>query len=301
MQENMECGGSSLCEAHLYRAHVSNVLQEEHTDITMHTWYSAALASLCLTQILALSTQILKMKNDGFKMALDFSAKKEIKIYENAEDILSLNTNHLLLYQDEKSIEDLIVLSILGRECCNLKNKVWLFREEINTGKIQYDAEGEEVFEWFSINQLTEWLSKDFSKESGKQRQFILNYCFAMSVLGNDFLPTSMTFRLKEGGHHRLLELVEKARKAATGGRLWTAGSGLDLKGWQTGLQYLSYGEEGRFKRAVEKKLMAKGDDTDPEDEPLRVKAFAFRPLRVGRTQSNMSTPAATAMTMSRS
>ena len=64
MQENMECGGSSLREAHLYRAHVSNVLQEEHTDITMHTWYSAALASLCLTQILALSTQILKMKNE---------------------------------------------------------------------------------------------------------------------------------------------------------------------------------------------------------------------------------------------
>jgi hypothetical protein len=53
--------------------------------------------------------EILKMKNDGFKMALDFGAKKEIKIYEKAEDILSLNTNHLLLYQDKKSIEDLIV------------------------------------------------------------------------------------------------------------------------------------------------------------------------------------------------
>ena len=53
--------------------------------------------------------EILKMKNDGFKMALDFGAKKEIKIYEKAEDILSLNTNHLLLYQDEKSIEDLIL------------------------------------------------------------------------------------------------------------------------------------------------------------------------------------------------
>ena len=35
--------------------------------------------------------------------------------------------------------------------------------------------------------------------------------------------------------------------------------------------------------------------------EPFRVNALAFRPLRVGRTQSNMSTPAATAMTMSRS
>ena len=53
--------------------------------------------------------EILKMKNDGFKMALDFGAKKEIKIYEKAEDILSLNKNHLLLYQDKKSIEDLIV------------------------------------------------------------------------------------------------------------------------------------------------------------------------------------------------
>ena len=65
MQENMECGGSSLREAHLYRAHVSNVLQEEHTDITMHTWYSAALASLCLnTNLGALNTNFENEKRE---------------------------------------------------------------------------------------------------------------------------------------------------------------------------------------------------------------------------------------------
>ena len=53
--------------------------------------------------------ELLKMRDEGYLMALDFGAKKEIKIYEKAEDILSLNTNHLLLYQDKKSIEDLIV------------------------------------------------------------------------------------------------------------------------------------------------------------------------------------------------
>ena len=41
-------------------------------------------------------------------MALDFGAKKQIKIYDKAEDVLTLNTNHLLLYQNQKSIEDLI-------------------------------------------------------------------------------------------------------------------------------------------------------------------------------------------------
>lgn len=51
--------------------------------------------------------ELLKMKDNGYKMALDFGSKKEIKIYDTAEDILTLNTNHLLLYQNKKTIEDL--------------------------------------------------------------------------------------------------------------------------------------------------------------------------------------------------
>ncbi len=150
---------------------------------------------------------------------------------------------------------------------------MWLFRERIERGEMVRNAVGEEQFEWFSIGVLEDAVCE--GRSVADRLPYLQDYCAAMMLLGNDFLPTSMTFRLKEGGHPRLLELVEKARKASTGGRLWSAEAGLDLKGWQAGIQYLSYGEEGRFKRAVEKKLMAKGNDNDPEDEPLRVRADA--------------------------
>ena len=47
------------------------------------------------------------MKNEGYKLALDLSAKREIKIYDTAEEVLELNINHLLLYQYDKSNDDL--------------------------------------------------------------------------------------------------------------------------------------------------------------------------------------------------
>jgi hypothetical protein len=46
--------------------------------------------------------EILQMKNEGYKMALDFGAKSPIKIYKTAEEILLLNTNLILTYQYEK-------------------------------------------------------------------------------------------------------------------------------------------------------------------------------------------------------
>jgi 5'-3' exonuclease len=103
---------------------------------------------------------------------------------------------------------DLIVLSILGRECEQLNNNIWLFREEINAGKITY-IEGEEVFEWFSINILRDWLSMEFKSEPIKQRNFILNYCFAMSILGNDFVPVSLGLKIRDDGHSELLDIIK--------------------------------------------------------------------------------------------
>ena len=51
--------------------------------------------------------ELLKMRDEGYMMALDFGNKAPIKIYQKAEEILSLNTNHLLLYQSDKEMEDL--------------------------------------------------------------------------------------------------------------------------------------------------------------------------------------------------
>jgi 5'-3' exonuclease len=104
---------------------------------------------------------------------------------------------------------DLIVLSILGHELCQYNNKIWLFREEVNAGKISYDILGEEVFEWFSINALKDWLSAEFSSDLVKQKAFILNYCFAMSVLGNDFLPSSLGLKIRDDGHSELLNIIQ--------------------------------------------------------------------------------------------
>jgi 5'-3' exonuclease len=102
---------------------------------------------------------------------------------------------------------DLIVLSILGQESCQLHNNIWLFREEVNTGKISYDDLGEEIFEWFSINALINWLAADF--DDTQKRIFILNYCLAMSVLGNDFLPSSLGLKIRDDGHAELLDIVK--------------------------------------------------------------------------------------------
>lgn len=104
---------------------------------------------------------------------------------------------------------DLIVLSILGRESCSLSNQIWLFREEIQAGSIVYDEMGEEQFEWFCIHALREWLCLNWKNDPLLQRQFILNYCFAMSVLGNDFLPSSLGLKIREDGHHELMDIIQ--------------------------------------------------------------------------------------------
>ena len=112
---------------------------------------------------------------------------------------------------------DLIVLSMLGHECCNLE-KIWLFREEMNAGKIIYDSVGNEIYNWFSIHELKKWIQSCSTPRSSictspctsrtNPRTFILNYCFALSILGNDFLPSSLGLKMREDGHSELLTIL---------------------------------------------------------------------------------------------
>jgi 5'-3' exonuclease len=103
---------------------------------------------------------------------------------------------------------DLIVLSILGRESCSLENHIWLFREEIQGGKMVYDSTGEEQFEWFSIDLLSGWIVEELEAKNEAKSKAILSYCFAMSVLGNDFLPRSMSLIIRDNGHTELLRIL---------------------------------------------------------------------------------------------
>jgi 5'-3' exonuclease len=90
---------------------------------------------------------------------------------------------------------DLIVLSLLGMK----EHPVWLFREDMSP-----DADG--GFEWFSIRALKDWLCAEFDTEL--HRTFIMNYCFAMSFLGNDFVPSALGLKMRENGHTDLLRLL---------------------------------------------------------------------------------------------
>ncbi|MDR0866000.1 MAG: hypothetical protein LBO74_13860 [Candidatus Symbiothrix sp.] len=60
--------------------------------------------------------EILQMRDAGYQMALDFSTKTPIKIYETAEEILSLNTNHMLVFQHEKEMSDLFAFCESNRD-----------------------------------------------------------------------------------------------------------------------------------------------------------------------------------------
>ena len=102
---------------------------------------------------------------------------------------------------------DLVVLSLLSKTTCSQIDKVWLFREEMQAGSMVLDDDGLPTFEWFSIHSLSEWLSGPILNPN-KKKQFILEYCFAMSILGNDFLPSSLGLKMREDGHMELLTML---------------------------------------------------------------------------------------------
>ena len=75
--------------------------------------------------------EILRMKEEGYKMALDFSTKSRIKIYDTSEEILQLNTNHILAYQYEKTMDELFTFCEANRDA----NKHLLIIDKNNSGE----------------------------------------------------------------------------------------------------------------------------------------------------------------------
>jgi 5'-3' exonuclease len=102
---------------------------------------------------------------------------------------------------------DLVVLSLLNTITCPQIDKIWLFREEMQSGSMVMDKAGLPSFEWFSIHALSQWLSAPIGNVE-KKKQFILQYCFTMSILGNDFLPSSLGLKMRDDGHMELLTML---------------------------------------------------------------------------------------------
>ena len=94
---------------------------------------------------------------------------------------------------------DLILLSMLNSSL-NGKNKtIYLMREEMEFNKVVSDA-----FLYLSISDLKN------SYFENPTPQTITDYIMMMSLLGNDFLPHSLSLTIKEGGHTLLFNLLKQ-------------------------------------------------------------------------------------------
>jgi len=146
---------------------------------------------------------------------------------------------------------DLIVLSLLNRGARN----VWLFREEIEFGTVMRDAVGDECYCWLSMPILSEYIQSQIGERT------IQEYCFAMSVLGNDFLPSSLSFKMREDGHDALLECL-CSLKGKDSALLGDEGE-IQWNGVQQLMEWLARDEAARVQRFVVKKMaMARNYDS---------------------------------------
>lgn len=136
---------------------------------------------------------------------------------------------------------DLIVLSLLQPV-----EELWLFREAVECGEVQYNDSGEEEYRYFSIHKLREHLC------AGQDDKYLIDYCMAMSLLGNDFLPHSFTFKLKDGGHTDLLSMLKHVRRSS--GPL-IGEQGWQLKALLACLQWLAEREQGAMEEHCAAKL----------------------------------------------
>jgi 5'-3' exonuclease len=147
---------------------------------------------------------------------------------------------------------DLILLTLL-----NSKSPAYLVREDSAMGVVQLNQFGEEDFSYFSVDVL----KKTLPPEMG-----ILDYVTGMSLLGNDFLPHSLSVKIRDDGHDRLLRslqthrLVEIKDGFATVNRdgLWSL-----LKEW-------AQEEEKRVLHTFKKKLQMRGRvEMNLENRPM--------------------------------
>jgi len=136
---------------------------------------------------------------------------------------------------------DLIVLSLL-----NAPDSVYLFREVVEAGEIKRDDMGEEEFSWFSIDELRNYLTDS----STDKNAFLQDYCFAMSFLGNDFLPSSLAFKMREDGHDALLSLLKSPEHK----RLVDIDGKINISGLTAFLGKLAASEDTRILAFIKKK-----------------------------------------------
>ena len=141
---------------------------------------------------------------------------------------------------------DLILLTML-----NSKSPAYLVREDSEMGLVQLNSFGEEDYSFFSVEVLKQTLPASLP---------ISSYVAGMSLLGNDFLPHSLTVKIKEDGHDTLIRGLKALLEANVSLVKETDGN---LSVNQDALHQLfciwAQDEPSRMLQTLKKKLQMKG------------------------------------------
>lgn len=107
---------------------------------------------------------------------------------------------------------DLIVMSLFQQ--VNQKEKIFLFRENTEVdGGVKYDSiTNTEEYRFLNIQLLADTLAQGEKEGQEAKKSYITDYCAAMMLLGNDFIPHSIWFTIRDSGHTILEELLKKVR-----------------------------------------------------------------------------------------
>jgi 5'-3' exonuclease len=166
---------------------------------------------------------------------------------------------------------DLILLTLLNSPC-----EAYLMREDAEMGVPNTDIFGEESYSYFSLEVLKKAIFGERAVEVPHEE--ILEYVAAMSFLGNDFLPHSLSIKIREDGHNFLLsELKEMKRQQKS---LLQKEEGLWKIQYQTVewlLQRWCSQEEDRLTHSFKKKMQMRSNveinlDTKPLEDPVEQK-----------------------------
>jgi 5'-3' exonuclease len=152
---------------------------------------------------------------------------------------------------------DLILLTML-----NAKSPAYLVREDSEMGLVQLNSFGEEDYSFFSLETLKRTLPLTVN---------IPTYVAAMSLLGNDFLPHSLTLKIRENGHETLVKSLKSLAEANI--QLLTEKDSIvkiNHEALLTLFAVWSQEEQSRMLHALKKKLQMRGRSQEClENRPL--------------------------------
>lgn len=152
---------------------------------------------------------------------------------------------------------DLILLTMLNNVCYLPNHEFKLYREEQKGGETLYSHDGKEKMLSFSLDSLINYIVEKIPVRDATVADWIKDYVFAMSVLGNDFVPCMMSLSLKDEGHGLLLEML---------GRVWRKGGRLcgPSDGWRMLFEEIAMGEK---ERVVKSALAKRGQAARQEED----------------------------------